>query len=489
MADPLVEQVRAHRVPQWWRDAKFGIFVHWTPASVPGFAPVGGDIAPMIASREPTALGESPYTEWYENSMRFPGSSVSRFHAERYGDRPYEAFVADFEAGLAQWDPASWARHFRAAGAAYVVLVTKHHDGWCLWPTKVPNPHRPGWHATRDIVGELAAAVRAEGMRFGVYYSGGLDSRFNPHPVGRFSDLMLAQPRGEDYRAYAEAQVAELVERYQPSVLWGDISWPGTTKQLAKVLSAYYEVVPEGVVNDRFVPRSWLWNLATTRPMRWLIDLGAAASAKRDRGLVPPKPPLYDFRTPEYTSFDAVQEIAWECTRGMDHSFGYNRASRSEDFISREDLCWSLVDCVAKGGNLLLNVGPRGEDARIPDEQLTRLGWLAELFAAGGELLRGSTPAEVPAATDADAELRYTWRGEDLVVAIRSAPGAEGRRDLLLTSVVAAGSAVDGQGRGLELEQRDDGLHVRLFEPTARDRPQVLLLSDAQQAGRPAASR
>src|SRR3954463_12803634 len=123
----LLHQLRRHQVPAWWRDAKLGVFIHWTPASVAGWAPTSSDIGALLASGRQDALSEIPYTEWYENSLRFPASSVARHHREAYGDRPYRAFAADFEAGLAQWDPDDWARRFRAAGARYVVLVAKHH--------------------------------------------------------------------------------------------------------------------------------------------------------------------------------------------------------------------------------------------------------------------------------------------------------------------------------------------------------------------------
>ena len=132
--------------PAWWSDAKLGIFVHWAPSSVAGWAPTDHEIGDLLASGEPDHMARVPYTEWYENSLRYPDSPVARHHRAAWGDRPYEAFAADFEAGLEQWDPQAWAERFRDAGARYVVLVSKHHDGFCLWPTGVANPHRPGWH-------------------------------------------------------------------------------------------------------------------------------------------------------------------------------------------------------------------------------------------------------------------------------------------------------------------------------------------------------
>ena len=154
-----------------------------------------------------------------------PDSPVARHHREVWGNRPYERFADDWVAGLAQWDPTEWAARFAATGARYVVLVTKHMDGYCLWPTDVRNPRRPGWHSRRDVVGELREAVLGAGMRFGIYYSGGLDSTFKDRAIGSVADLIDAVPRG-DYPAYAEAQVRELIARYRPSVLWNDIAWP-----------------------------------------------------------------------------------------------------------------------------------------------------------------------------------------------------------------------------------------------------------------------
>jgi alpha-L-fucosidase len=413
-------EVRDHRAAEWWRDAKLGIFVHWIPASVPGFAPTTAEIGELLETRDPTALAHSPYTEWYENSLRFPDSPASRFHAETYGDRSYRSFGRDWEDALAGWDPDGWAARFAATGARYVVLVTKHMDGYCLWPSGVTNPQLADWYCRRDVVGELAEAVRAHDMRFGVYYSGGLDSTWNDHPIGAFSDLIPAQPRGA-YPDYAAAHVRELIARYHPSVLWNDISWPESSRRLATLLGDYYAAVPEGVINDRFMTWSASWNLAKSSVAKRVIDTAVAKRAKQGRGVIPPKPRYYDVRTPEYTVFDTVQRTPWECVRGMDHSFGYNRMSSERDFVTREDLLWSFVDIVAKGGNLLLNVGPRGEDATIPDEQLRRLEWLGEFTSEHGEALFGTRPSS-DAAANAD-DVRTTTRDGSTYVFRRGSDG------------------------------------------------------------------
>lgn len=481
--------MRRHRVPAWWSDAKLGIFVHWTPASVPAFAPLDSDMGDLLARGDARAMAWSPYVEWYENSLRFPESPAAQFHAATYPDRDYRSFVAEFEAGLAGWDPEGWVARFAATGARYVVLVAKHHDGYCLWPTSVVNPNRAGFHSNRDVVGEMADAVRKHKMRFGVYYSGGLDWTFNEHPIGSFSDLLVAQP-GEGYAAYAEAQVRELIERYRPSVLWNDISWPARLPQLAQLLADYYAAVPDGVVNDRFMPRSPLWRVARSTLGRRMLDRMAAHRAAADQGIVPPKPPLFDVRTPEYTVFDSVQRTPWECVRGIDRSFGYNRESGEEHRISERDLLWSLTDVAAKGGNLLLNVGPRGVDATIDDAQLQRLGWLADYNDKAGPAIMATRPWVHPAGrADGGVEVRYTARDRGVFAFIRLAlppsgghlePVRESPTKVVLREIHAtAGSTVTMiDGRPLNAEPTVDGLRIDLLAPLSTERLTVMILRD-----------
>ena len=455
--------LRRHEVPTWWRDAKLGIFVHWTPASVPAYAPVDAGITERLQSGDRRALGWSPYTEWYENSLRFPDSPVGQHHQAVYGDREYRSFVGDWEAGLASWDPEEWAKTFAATGARYVVLVTKHHDGYCLWPSDVPNPHLPGFQCARDVVGELGEAVRGQGMRFGVYYSGGFDWTFEPRPIGALSDVIAAIPRG-DYPAYAAAHVRELIRRYRPSVLWNDIAWPDEGKALWPLFAEYYDAVPDGVVNDRWMPWNPLAGAIKFGLARRIVDAASVRRAKRDAGLIPPEPPFYDVRTPEYTSFPDIQRRPWECVRGMDQSFGYNAASRPEDFITRDDLLWSFVDMVSKNGNLLLNVGPRGVDAQIPDEQRTRLSWLGEWFGANEAAVRGTRPWVRPGTTTPEGiGVRYT-AADDVVFALLERGGASVTLTDLAATRTTRVTSLDGSpiewassARGLTLTLGDHG--------------------------------
>jgi len=417
-----LKSLHSRALPQWYDDAKFGIFIHWGLFSIPAFAPRLGSISDAFKKDYDRAVAMTPYTEWYANAIKVPGTPSADFHAANYGGEPYSDFREPFLQGLKKWDPDQWAEAFCDAGAKYVVLVTKHHDGFCLWPSAVENRHEAGWHTGRDIVGELARAVRAQGMRFGIYYSGGIDWSFNREPLRTFADFVGSMPGG-DYPAYALAQTRELIERYEPSVLWNDISWPTGFDELLQLFADYYNAVPEGVVNDRWVHARLSSKMLRLKPARRLLDFFAkryiAKHPEAVEGVLPQEIPHSDFRTPEYRRFPTVQSKKWEATRGMSHSFGFNRDDREEDYAAADALLADFIDGVAKGGNLLLNVGPRGDDASIPEPQLARLkafgGWLRVNGAAIYGTRPGGEPGEAASAVTSDGlPVRFT-RGADTV--------------------------------------------------------------------------
>jgi len=478
--DPLLKRLRQHRVPAWWQDAKLGIFVHWTIASIPAFAPVGTDFSCLLKSDRRDAYSLAPYVEWYQNSLRFPDSPVARHHRETYGERTYESFRAEWEAGLEEWNPEVWAEKFKSSGARYVVFVAKHADGYCLWPTNVPNPRRPGWHSRRDVVGELAEAVRGAGMRFGLYYCGGMDWTFDQRPVGSMSDVVASIPRG-DYPAYADAQVRELIDRYRPSVLWNDVAWPSEAKRLWPLFDHYYRQVPDGVLNDRWIPWFPLLAMSKSEAGRRVINSIARHQMIRNGGLVPPRPPHFDVRTPEYVVFPDVQVTPWECVCGMDESFGYNAFSRPEDFISHDDLLWLLVDIVAKGGNLLLNVGPRGVDAQIPDQQTSRLAWLGQWVVSNREALHGTRPWVWPVRAITGAHpVRYT-AADDSVFAFVRDPG----RTISLCDVRATPTTVVETIDGTPLVWRNtpSGIEIDLLAESTAPNLLVVALRGVEASG------
>ena len=453
-AGSALADLNARAVPDWYHDAKFGIFIHWGAFAIPGFAPHVGSIGEIFSKDYDRAVAMAPYTEWYWNAIKVPGTPSAEFHETNYGDAPYTDFKQPFEEGLKQWDPAAWAEAFRDSGARYVVLVTKHHDGLCLWPSEVANRHQKDWTTRRDLVGELAAAVRAAGLRFGVYYSGGIDWTFNRRPMRTLGDFIASTPGG-DYPTYAMAQVRELIDRYEPSVLWNDISWPTRPGPLYRLFSDYYRAVPEGVVNDRWVAGSLQRDLLKFPPMRRYVDrkLKAALSKQSEedsKGIIPPPVPHSGFRTPEYAAFAEIQVKKWEATRGMSHSFGFNRNDSEADYASAETLIHDFIDAVSRNGNLLLNVGPRATDAGIPGEQLSRLKQFGAWLRANGDAIYGTRPwTRSDGETECGQAVRFTV--------------APGRINLIFKGPISSTKLVvknlDIAGKGVRL---DDGSPVTL---------------------------
>jgi alpha-L-fucosidase len=422
--EPTLESLNAHRVPPWYEDAKFGIFIHWGLFAIPGFATRGGSIGDTFRDNYDTAIARTPYTEWYWNAIKVPESESAKYHHDVWNGRPYQDFREPFLEGLKQWKPDEWADLFAAAGARYVVLVTKHHDGFCLWPSAVNNPHEPNWTSPRDIVGELAEAVRAKGLKFGLYYSGGIDWTFNREPLRTLADFMGSTPGG-DYPAYADAQTRELIERYQPSVLWNDISWPTELGDELKLFADYYNAIPEGVVNDRWLPMTPERAAMRDPQVRRGIDasLKAHLANAPSKGIIPQLPPHCDFRTPEYAAFEDIETKKWEATRGMSHSFGFNRADTDADYESVESLVHSFIDTVAKNGNLLLNVGPRGDDAQIPAPQIERLRGFGDWLRANGEGIYGTRPwTRAEGKTAGGGRVRFTAGNGALYIHLLDTP-------------------------------------------------------------------
>lgn len=360
-------------LPSWYDDAKFGIFIHWGPYAVPCYAPVDRDMGDLFAAGNwEEVFRWSPYTEWYLNSWALEGSPTAAHHAATYGDRQYSSFVEEFRQRSAGVDVASWAPLFAQAGARYVVPVTKHHDGFLMWHSSVANPHRAHWMAERDHIAELAAAVRDLGIRFGLYYSGGLDWTFQPPPIRDLMGLFSNVPSSAEYAAYATAHVDELIARFCPSVLWNDIGWPGASDP-AEVIGRFYDAVPDGVVNDRF-------------------NVIAVAQGTLHA----------DFNTPEYSTTHTGTR-KWEVCRGIGRSFGYNRMESEATFPS--------VD----GGGA--GVDADGREVRFTERDGSR--YVIVKGAPANELrIELSDPAagsEVRMLGNSRA-LPYTWRAGELRV-------------------------------------------------------------------------
>jgi len=426
--EPTLDSLSRHPVPAWFHDAKFGIFVHWGPYSVPAWAP-----RVKVDFTSPTWLADNAYAEWYLNTLSIPGSQTERHHRETYGaGYPYERFGATLREGAAGWDPVVWADLFAAAGARYVVPGTKHHDGFLMWPSRHPNPHRQQWGLERDAIGELASAVRARGMRYGLYYSGGLDWTFGGLPIDSIPAMFRAILQTEDYARYVDAHWRELIERYQPDILWNDIGYPQPAN-FNRLFADYYNAHPEGLVNNRF------------------DAIGA------HQGRV-----HHDFFTPEYDTSKEIKEKKWEACRGIGNSFGFNRNETEEDYASARDLIHSLADIVSKNGNLLLNMGPTAS-GEIPWSQAQRLLEIGRWLRVNGEAIYATRPWHTAEGVTAEGRpVRFT-AGDDALYAIVFDPGDD--TAVTLPGIEAsANTAVVQLGRTEEARvlRTTEGLRVTL---------------------------
>lgn len=420
------DSLQSHRAPVWYDDAKLGIFIHWGLYSVPGWAPRVPDIQQLLVKDGPKRmLRENPYAEWYRNSMQIKGSPTAVHHAQVYGeDYPYDTFVRTFDEASSGADVHALADLCRSAGARYVVLTTKHHDGFALWPSAVRHPVKGEYQARRDLVGDLTEAVRARRMRMGLYYSGGYDWPYNDAVLTTGADAVLAAPQDPRYVAYVTAHVRELIERYAPSVLWNDISWP-KDPGLPQLFADYYNAVEEGVINDRWKEPGLARNAVTDALVR---SAGAVVQAlwryipENRKHLTFASSKHYDFRTPEYDVLRTASARKWELARGVGHSFGANRHEEPEDIITETELIQMFCDVVSKNGNLLLGVGPR-PDGTVPEVQQAPLRGLGAWLDVNGEAIYGSRPWVVTESVTADGTpLRFTKSGEGVYVLVMGMP-------------------------------------------------------------------
>lgn len=428
---PTWESLQTHTAPEWYRDAKFGIFIHWGLYSVPAYAPPSGKLHEVPWDQW---FKDNAYAEWYMNTLKIDGSPTQQHHYKTYGKNfDYMDFVPQFNEAVAKWDPAKMAGLFKDVHARYVVLTTKHHDGFLLWPSETNNPNRPAerQHADRDIAGELAQAVRAQGMKMGFYYSGGLDWSFNATPIVARDDVSGTIIHDPKYAAYADAHWRELIARYQPAILWNDIGYP-EQGDVAHIFADYFNKFPDGVVNNRW-------------------ETGKEGAPRRH----------HDFETPEYQTMDDIHPEKWEMCRGLGYSFGYNQVEGPEQTIKEDELIHLLIDVTSKNGNLLLNVGPRA-DGSIPEIQEQRLRALGAWLDTNGEAIFGTRPWERAAGKTADGvDVRFTQDNDALYAILLARPKAS--EVTILSVPVADGSTVTLLGSGkLDWTAAEGNLNVTL---------------------------
>jgi len=337
-------------IPDWFHQDKFGIFIHWGTYAVPAYAPVIPN------------SGYS-YSEWYWYRLHEKQKDFKAFHDKNYGpDFQYPQFEKSFKAEL--FDPQHWAHVFKQSGARYVVLTSKHHEGYALWPSAEADRTwgRP-WNAVsgtpkRDLLGDLTQAVRDSGLKMGYYYS--LYEWFNP---------LWLQDKKRYVAEHMTPKFKDLVTKYKPSLIFSDGEWDLTdtawkSQELLAWLFNESPVAKEVVVNDRWGSNTRGKNTGAT------------------------------YTTSEYgAGMDA--NVIWEESRGIGHSYGYNRRENLEDYKSSRDLILILIDVVARGGNLLLDIGPTA-DGRIPVIMQQRLTDIGSWLQTNGEAIYGTTAWKQP---------------------------------------------------------------------------------------------
>ena len=332
--EPNWESLDKRPTPQWFKDSKFGIFIHWGVYAVPGWTPKGN------------------YAEWYQQGLQTNDTARQKYHKAKFGDRSYYDLANDFKAEL--YNPDDWAKLFESSGAKYIVLTSKHHDGFTLWPNQNANQTWGfPWNAKdvgpkRDLLGDLFKAVRKTSVHAGMYYS--LYEWFNP--------LWKTDPK--KYAAdHVWPQMKELINTYQPDVFWTDGDW---------------DAPPETWKSQEFL--AWLFNESTVKDRIIVNDRWGSGVRFNHAGIY----------TPEYQPNLDFEDHDWEESRGMGHSYGYNREEDAWDYNSTQSLIIALMDKVSRGGNFLLDIGP-DEHGKIPPIMQERLLEMGDWLKVNGEAI------------------------------------------------------------------------------------------------------
>ena len=399
---PTWDSVRAHyKVPQWLVEAKFGLFMHWGLYSVPAH-----------------------HNEWYEKHM-YAGGADTAWHIANYGPLDtfgYKDFIPLFTAD--KFDPDAWAELFRKSGARYVIPTAQHHDGFALWDSAVTPFNAARMGPKRDLIGQLARAVRARGLKFGVSNHEIEAFQFINAPPSIADPLRAAQadlfdPRWAGFYHFADrsdeacrrfltdwyARTVELIDRYQPDILWFDngvdIRYLDPLK--LRVAAYYYN-------------RAQSWGKEVT------ISTKKAAFAPSGRN-TEQVGSVVDFEKIGVRSPSGIRPGVWQVDEPIGSTWGYTTGMSTAPPGS---IVRRLVDTVSKNGNLLLNLSPR-PDGTIPEEQQATLLEIGRWLGVNGEAIYGThawtTFGEASAGTSRNSslEVRFTVKGPDLYAVLLGA--------------------------------------------------------------------
>jgi alpha-L-fucosidase len=451
---PNWRSLQKYQVPEWYKDAKFGIFVHWGVYSVPAFG-----------------------SEWYPRDMYRRGSKEYTHHLAVYGPLStfgYKDFIPMFKAN--HFDPKHWAHLFSESGAKYVVPVFEHHDGFAMYDSELSDWTAAKMGPHRDLAGELAKAVREAGLHLGasshrVEHDFFLDegrkivSDVNDPKYATFygpAHLRMEDEKHsllEDWTYVSEpylddwlARNAEIVEKYQPELMWFDwwVGQPDVRKHLLQFTAFYY-------------------NQAARRGEVGVINYKYSAMERRSAVLDIERGQLNDIRDSYWQTDTSISNDSW----------GY---IENDHFKTSEFIVHQLIDIVSKNGNLLVNVGPRS-DGTIPDEVQRVLLDTGSWLKINGEAIYGTRPwksfgegpTEIVGGAFHDTstspftehDFRFTHK-DDTVYAIQLAWPTNGEAVIrALGNTELAGQRIAsvslvGYGPALRYEQRTDGLHIQV---------------------------
>lgn len=398
---PNWESLDKRPVPSWFEDSKFGIFIHWGVYSVPAWGPTGDSIGVY-----------DKYAEWYWNKLENKGSKVNKyfvqFHQKTYGlNFKYQDFAPMFRAEL--FKPDDWADLFKKSGARYIVLTSKHHEGFTLWP----SPQSWNWNSVdvgphRDLCGDLTASVKKAGLHMGFYYS--LYEWYNP--------LYRSDP-GKYVDNHMIPQMKDLVTRYTPDILWTDGEWDKPSKDWK---------------SEEFL--AWLYNESPVKQNVVVNDRWGSETRSKHGGIYTTEYGLIG----EKEGIDDANIRPWEECRGIGTSFGFNRAENLDSYSSAEELIKILVSTVSAGGNLLLDIGPAA-DGTIPVIMQQRLLEIGKWLDRNGEAIYGTrafikSKEEAAINSEANKTIFFTEKNKEIYMICLNWPA----KDVILQGLETSGN-------------------------------------------------